>query len=208
MAESETLSRSIDSSNPPDLIIVDGHSDNKNYHVCRDLHSQFPQSHIVLMADEFQVEDVANAFGAGVDGYLVKAISCEPLGSALRLVAHGEKVIPSQIVEALADPVWRNGARALDTGKLDLNLSDREIEILRCLVTGDANKIIARRLDITEATVKVHIKAILRKLRVMNRTQAAIWAVTRGLHQDEPVATASIHNLADQPRPLLRAAGA
>src|SRR3546814_5021981 len=80
------------------------------------------------MADEFQVEDVANAFGAGVDGYLVKAISCEPLGSALRLVAHGEKVIPSQIVVALADPVWRNGARALDTGKLDLNLSDREVE--------------------------------------------------------------------------------
>src|SRR3546814_12834374 len=80
------------------------------------------------MADEFQVEDVANAFGAGVDGYLVKAISCEPLGSALRLVAHGEKVIPSQIVEALADPVWRNGARALDTGKLDLHLSDRSEE--------------------------------------------------------------------------------
>src|SRR3546814_10774575 len=121
VAESETLSRSIDSSNPPDLIIVDGHSDNKNYDVCRDLHSQFPQSHIVLMADECQVDDVANAFGAGVVGYLVKAISCEPLGSALRLVAHGETVIPSQIVEAIADPVWRNGARALDTGKLDLN---------------------------------------------------------------------------------------
>src|SRR3546814_7064297 len=96
VAESETLSRSIDSSNPPDLIIVDGHSDNKNYDVCRDLHSQFPQSHIVLMSDEFQVEDVANAFGAGVDGYLVKAISCEPLGSALRLVAHGEQVIRSE----------------------------------------------------------------------------------------------------------------
>src|SRR3546814_5192458 len=75
--------------------------------------------------------------------------------------------------------------------------------MFRCFVTGASNKIIARRLDITEATVKVHIKAILRKLRVMNRTQAAIWAVTRGLHQDEPVATASIHNPADQPRPQI-----
>src|SRR3546814_4784227 len=116
-------------------------------------------------------------------------MSCEPLGSALRLVAHGEKVIPSQIDEALADPVWRNGARALDTRKLDLNLSDREVEILRCLVTGDANKIIARSLDITEATIKVHIMAILSNLRVMNRPQPAIWAVTRGLHQDEHFAT-------------------
>src|SRR3546814_14407823 len=94
---------------------------------------------MVVRADEIQVEDGANDFGAGDDGYLVKAISCEPLGSALRLVAHGEKVIPSQIVEALADPVWRNGARALDTGKLDLNLSDREVEILRCLAIGRAS---------------------------------------------------------------------
>src|SRR3546814_6834223 len=77
--------------------MVDGHSDNKNYDVCRDLHSQFPQSHIVLMADEFQVEDVANAFGAGVDGYLVKAISCEPLGSALRLVAHRSEEHTSEL---------------------------------------------------------------------------------------------------------------
>ena len=63
----------------------------------------------------------------------------------------------------------------------DVNLSEREIEILRCLILGYANKVISRRLDISEATVKVHVKAILRKLRVSNRTQAAIWAVKRGL---------------------------
>src|SRR3546814_5032995 len=59
----------------------------------------------------------------------------------------------------------------------DVNLSEREVEILRCLILGYANKVISRRLDISEATVKVHVKAILRKLRVSNRTQAAIWAV-------------------------------
>src|SRR3546814_3750398 len=86
----------------------------------------------------------------------------------------------------LTDPIWRSAPGDWESGRIELNLSDREIEILRCLISGDANKIIARRLEITEATVKVHIKAILRKLRVMNRTQAAIWAVTRGLNQDQP----------------------
>ena len=55
-------------------------------------------------------------------------------------------------------------------------LSHREMGILRCLMQGEPNKIIARQFDITEATVKVHIKAILRKICVRNRTQAAVWA--------------------------------
>jgi two-component system nitrate/nitrite response regulator NarL len=61
-------------------------------------------------------------------------------------------------------------------------------------VDGDANKVISRRLNITEATVKVHIKAILRKLRVANRTQAAIWAVMRGLNQGRTTA-AHLHTV-------------
>ena len=56
-------------------------------------------------------------------------------------------------------------------------LSTREKLILRCLIEGDSNKCIARKIDIAEATVKVHVKAILRKIRVQNRTQAAIWAM-------------------------------
>src|SRR3546814_11940425 len=55
------------------------------------------------------------------------------------------------------------------------------MEILRCLVNGDANKVIANRLDITEATVKVHMKSLLRTIKAANRTQAAIWALNQGL---------------------------
>jgi two-component system nitrate/nitrite response regulator NarL len=64
-------------------------------------------------------------------------------------------------------------------------LSAREKCILRCLLNGDANKVIARKVDIAEATVKVHVKAILRKIRVRNRTQAAIWAMNCGLFAAE-----------------------
>jgi two-component system, NarL family, nitrate/nitrite response regulator NarL len=64
-------------------------------------------------------------------------------------------------------------------------LSDREKQILRCLVRGQSNKVIARELGIAETTVKVHIKSVLRKLRAANRTQAAIWALNHD-HGSEP----------------------
>jgi two-component system nitrate/nitrite response regulator NarL len=59
-------------------------------------------------------------------------------------------------------------------------LSPREKSIMQCLIAGDSNKCIARKIDIAEATVKVHVKAILRKIRVQNRTQAAIWGMNHG----------------------------
>ena len=60
-------------------------------------------------------------------------------------------------------------------------LSPRETEVLRCLADGASNKMIARKFDLAEATVKVHVKAVLRKLKLGNRTQAAMWASERGL---------------------------
>ena len=64
-------------------------------------------------------------------------------------------------------------------------LSEREEQVLRDLVKGRSNKIIARKLDIAEATVKVHMKSVLRKIRVANRTQAAIWALENGYGADD-----------------------
>ena len=174
----------------PDVIIVDSSSNAEGIESCTQLHEIFPSSHIVLMAEDYSMETIALAFDAGVDGYLTKQMSCEPLVSALRLVALGEKVLPSQtvdsLVHALIDPRWRAPQGDWESSRADVNLSDREIEILRCLIRGEANKVISRRLLITEATVKVHIKAILRKLGALNRTQAAIWAINRGLHEPEP----------------------
>lgn len=183
----DELEEDLASKSDHSLIIVDSNSFSEGVSSCRQLRERFCLSRIVLMADDYSIENVGMAFGAGVDGYLVKAISCEPLGGALRLISMGEKVFPSQIAESLLDPTWRSAFSSWGTDTDDLNLSGREIEILRCLVSGEANKVISRRLHITEATVKVHIKAILRKLRVTNRTQAAIWAVTRGLNHDTPL---------------------
>ena len=165
-----------------DIIIVDAHELDDGIQSCLHLHDRFPSCRIVLMMDQYRIEDVARAFTSGaVDGYLVKAISCAPLAGALRLIAMGEKVLPSEVAESLTHSIPQIMWSGQETGISGLPLSNREIEILRCLLDGDPNKVISRRLGIADATVKVHIKAILRKLRVQNRTQAAIWAANRGL---------------------------
>lgn len=139
------------------------------------------EAQIVLLASRFDLELIVNAFKSGADGFIMKEISCGSLLGSLHLVAMGEKIMPSRMVDHLPQIIGHDAISQqprLDTIEL---LSEREKETLCCLVSGYANKVITRRMDISEATVKVHVKAILRKLSVQNRTQAAIWAVNNGL---------------------------
>jgi two-component system nitrate/nitrite response regulator NarL len=172
------------------------------------LHERFPTCHLVLMMDQYHIEEVAQAFASGtIDGYLVKAISCAPLAGALRLIAMGEKVLPSEVAESLTHSIPQIAWSGHETGVTGVPLSNREIEILRCLLDGDPNKVISRRLGIADATVKVHIKAILRKLRVQNRTQAAIWAASRGLTlspTEAPASPAATNAQTEGPTPAAR----
>jgi two-component system nitrate/nitrite response regulator NarL len=142
---------------------------------------RFPQARVVLLSDSFEFDTMAKAFRLGVYGYMVKELACEPLIGSLQLIAMGEKVMPSQLAEELpkhaSDFYPANSNKTLESA----DLTDREAEILQCLIMGCPNKVISRHLEISEATVKVHVKAILRKLRVQNRTQAAIWAVNHGV---------------------------
>jgi len=110
----------------------------------------------------------------------------DALLKALELVMLGETFIASALVLTMLEGTGQaHGSRpgmppalspANDTASSPHNLSTREVEILRGLMEGESNKVIARKLDIAEATIKVHVKAILRKVRVQNRTQAALWA--------------------------------
>ena len=191
-----------------DMIIVDAHDLEDGFQSCLKLHERYPNCRIVLMMDQYRIEDVARAFTSGaVDGYLVKAISCAPLAGALRLIAMGEKVLPSEVAESLTHSIPQILWSGQEMGISGLPLSNREVEILRCLLDGDPNKVISRRLGIADATVKVHIKAILRKLRVQNRTQAAIWAANRGLtlsHAKAPLELVAAPVQTAAPMPVAR----
>lgn len=158
------------------------------------LRARQPATRIVLLADTFDFDTMVSAFRAGADGYIVKEIDFEPFLESLRLVALGEKVLPGAVIQHLPDFGKAPRRAAPDRSKIFCSLSEREVETLRCLIMGYPNKVIAQRLDISEATVKVHVKAILRKLSVQNRTQAAIWAVNNGVDPDaglEPQGTGS-----------------
>ncbi len=168
-------------STPPQLMIVDAETVDEGIDICALLREAYPEPRIVMIGDRHDLETIARAFAVGIDGYLVKAIACDALVGSLRLIMLGEKVVPSKTLEALTDGRPVDHVRSGNGHETNLGLTDREIEILGRLVEGDPNKVISRRLLITEATVKVHIKAILRKLNVINRTQAAIWAVDHGM---------------------------
>ncbi|WP_181832707.1 helix-turn-helix domain-containing protein [Bosea caraganae] len=131
----------------------------------------------------------------------MKTINCSTLIKSLELVMLGESIFPSAILTRMADEhgldIEIEDEIAVEEPPIlhsSRSLSAREMQILQCLVRGQSNKMIARNLDIVEATVKVHIKAILRKIHVQNRTQAAIWAVNR---LDPPPAILDGHSAMD-----------
>lgn len=163
------------------IVIIDAMTEQESLETCYFVQDHWPSCKIVIFAANCQSQRVADAFQAGIDGYVGKHTSCESLAEMLKLVALGEKMIPSQVLFDLALLKSDNGVGELRTTLGEANLSEREVEILQGLIRGEPNKVISRNLMITEATVKVHVKSILRKVGVMNRTQAAIWGMSRGL---------------------------
>jgi two-component system nitrate/nitrite response regulator NarL len=156
------------------------------------LRDQHPGGRIAIVADHYRLGDLVSAFRAGADGYFVDIMTCDVFIKSVELVVMGETIFPPAFLsfvlgpdgEQLAETVLldeKNEAILFTTeDTLTPQLSPREKSILRCLIEGDSNKCIARKIDIAEATVKVHVKAILRKIRVQNRTQAAIWGMNNG----------------------------
>jgi two-component system, NarL family, nitrate/nitrite response regulator NarL len=150
------------------------------------LRSAAPESRIVVLSNALAAPALAQALDAGADGYLLKNISLQGLTQSLELAMLGEKVFPTQLATLLAEGK-ANSERPMFRGNSRPNgLSERETAILRCLVSGYPNKVIADQLQMTEASVKVHLKAVLRKIQASNRTQAAIWAINNGFQSDQP----------------------
>jgi two-component system nitrate/nitrite response regulator NarL len=149
--------------------------------------TNYPQVRVVVLSERCEFDSVIAVLRAGANGFVLKCIDYVTLAKSLRLVMEGQSVLSSSVIDlfvgrlepgsriAATDPSVPGDNMPGGTVVSD-KFSSREVEILDCLTRGDANKLIARKFDVAEATVKVHIKAILRKIRVANRTQAAIWA--------------------------------
>jgi DNA-binding NarL/FixJ family response regulator len=146
---------------------------------------------VAVVTDQYRLRDMCLAYRAGANVYFARVATCMAFVKSLELVMLGETILPPELLSFVDDgkeddlhltisgtPKRITGDLAsADSGDVP-RLSAREKCILHCIVEGASNKVIARKMDIAEATVKVHVKAILRKIRAHNRTQAAIWAVS------------------------------
>ena len=141
-----------------------------------------PHAKVVLLAPALDISALSACFAAGAAGYLLENISRDGLQHSLSLVSAGENVFPSDLANALSNSTSKPSGRVNAMDQLrQLHATDREIDILRCIAKGESNSLIGRKFGISEAEVSAHIKQILRKIRVSNRTQAALWGVARGL---------------------------
>jgi two-component system, NarL family, nitrate/nitrite response regulator NarL len=170
----------------PSLVLVDAHDAGAAFATrIGQIRAAAPRMRIVVLTDTIHIARLAEALSAGADGYLSKSMSADALQQSLRLVLLGEKVFPTDLANLLTKSqiVPENGLGQADHAN---GLSAREIQILGCLLNGAANKQIAHDLKISDATVKVHLKAILKKIGARNRTQAAIWALSHGMKEGGP----------------------
>ena len=179
----------------PDVVVLDASTVADDPGAAFELaRSHFPNTRIVVFTNPEAPADALSCFLTGADGCLMKNISSKAMAGCLDLVALGERVFPSSLIAALLkDPkmggspspipdVYRNLADPATA-----QLSKRERQILASLAVGRSNKQIAEENSLTEATIKVHLRNILRKIHATNRTQAAVWAITHKV-SDTPAA--------------------
>jgi len=139
---------------------------------------------VVMLTMSREDADLSAALRGGAQGYLLKDIEPEELVPALEAALRGDNVVAQEMVGTLASLVRSEAGAKRETPRLSdpfAALTPRELEILECVAGGSSNKLIARKLDITEGTVKLHVKAILRKLGMRSRVEAAVAAVEHGL---------------------------
>lgn len=165
----------------PDIVLLDMHMPGLNGREAVQLiHQDQPSSHIVMLTVSEDEDDLAHCLQAGAAGYLLKNIDADYLLASLKKIMEGESVISAEMTAKLVAQLRKGPAQAPSPSDAD-KLTPKEREVLAQLAAGLSNKEIARKLDVAESTVKIHLQSILRKLGLSNRVQAAIYAVEHGI---------------------------
>jgi len=162
----------------PDLILLDLNMRGMNgLETLQRLRQDAIDARIVMLTVSDTEDDVIAALRAGADGYLLKDMEPEDILDCLRRATDGHLVISERLGELLAR-ILRNDSRPPQPG--DAGLTPRELEILGLIAKGFSNKLIARELGLSVGTIKVHVKHILKKLKLKSRVEAAVWAINSG----------------------------
>ncbi|ABM62729.1 response regulator [Halorhodospira halophila] len=167
----------------PDLVLLDLRMPGQDgLAVLRQIHERHPGLPVVMLTGSEEERDLFDCLRAGAQGYLLKHNDPEYLISALHQATDGKIAVAPQLTDTLARALGQPPDRT-EPGPPDpfAGLTPRERDILERLAAGESNKVIARHLGISDGTVKLHVKSVLRKLGVHSRVEAAIKAVDFGL---------------------------
>lgn len=166
----------------PDVVLLDLHMPGMSgVETLQLMHQDCPDTAIIMLTVSEESEDLALAMRAGAQGYLIKNIETDYLLRAIRRAAAGEIVVAEALTGKLVAQMQSTGVAA-ERPVSDLDkLTPREKDILACLALGESNKFIARKLDLAESTVKIHVQNVLKKLKLTSRVQAAVFAVEHRL---------------------------
>lgn len=168
----------------PDVVLLDLRMpDMDGVEVLRRLHDSGLNRPVVMLTTSSEEEDLISCLRNGARGYLVKNMEPDDLVTALHNVTAGETVVAKELTGVLARVIQGADPALAEGTELHADLTPREREILCLVAEGQSNKVIARNLGISDGTVKLHVKAILRKLGVHSRVEAAVIAVEQGLCQ-------------------------
>lgn len=151
------------------------------------LTQDLPTCAVIILTVSEEADELGQALRDGARGYLVKNIDADVLTSAIRRAAAGESVIAESMTAKLVEQFRGQAtlaAQAPGQGERH-RLTARETQIVQCLARGASNKVIARELDVSESTVKIHVQNVLKKLNLTSRVQVAVYAVEHGLHTEE-----------------------
>ena len=159
----------------PDMILLDlNMKDMNGIEVLTRLKSADIDARIIMLTVSDHAEDLVAALRAGADGYLLKDMEPEDLLANIRSAGLGRMTLNDKLTGMLARALSEGSRpKSLD----EAGLTEQEGNILEHLSTGKSNKLIAHELGITEGTVKVHVKHLLKKLNLKSRVEAALWAI-------------------------------
>ena len=154
----------------PDVLLLDLRlRDMSGYEVMEKIFTTFPKAKVLVLTSLEGDADIERALALGASGYVVKGTGRDELARAIRSVYAGKKHIPAEVAQRLAQHLASE------------KLSPRELEVLTLMARGKRNKEIGAELSIAEDTVKMHVKNILAKLEVNDRTEAVTIAMRRGI---------------------------
>jgi two-component system nitrate/nitrite response regulator NarL len=159
----------------PDLLLLDlNMKDMSGLEVLKAVKRLNAETRVILITVSDQADDLLAALRDGADGYLLKDMEPEQMLASLQAADEGRLIISEALTHLLAVAL-RAGSRPASLAEADL--TEQEARILELIAAGLSNKLIGRELGITEGTVKVHVKHLLRKLNLRSRVEAAVWAV-------------------------------